>query len=216
MESRSNQIVSLLRAKRNLVNKQLQFCRAVRSTPVAIMLVSCLFTAGCQPKNVYQEPPPPPVTVAHPELRTVVDTIEFTGTTEAVEMVDIRARVEGFLLSIDFEEGKGVKKGDLLFQIDPRPFEAALAQADASVKLAMARLQSAKAELARAAAEVTNAETQVSRVERAIAISPGAVTREELDLRRTAVLTAKAAADAARAAIASANAEIEAGKALVR
>lgn len=156
------------------------------------------------------------MTVAHPALRTVVDTIEFTGTTEAVEMVDIRARVEGFLLSIDFEEGKAVKKGDLLFQIDPRPFEATLAQADASVKLAMARLQSAKAELARAAAEVTNAETQVSRVERAITISPGAVTREELDLRRTAVLTAKAAADAAQAAIASAKAEIDAGEALVQ
>ncbi|MCH7753172.1 MAG: biotin/lipoyl-binding protein, partial [Planctomycetes bacterium] len=178
------------------MNKQLQFCRAVRSTPVAIMLVSCLFTAGCQPKNVYQEPPPPPVTVAHPELRTVVDTIEFTGTTEAVEMVDIRARVEGFLLSIEFDEGKAVKKGDLLFRIDPRPFDAALAQAKASVELATAREQSAQAELARSKAEVTNAKTQVDRVEKAIRISPGAVTQEELDLRRTAVLTAKAAEDA--------------------
>jgi membrane fusion protein (multidrug efflux system) len=180
-----------------------------------MILVSCLFTAGCQPKNVYQEPPPPPVTVANPELRTVVDTIEFTGTTEAVELVDIRARVEGFLLSIEFDEGKAVKKGDLLFRIDPRPFDAALAQAKASVELATAREQSARAELARSKAEVRNATTQVDRVEKAIRISPGAVTQEELDLRRTAVLTAKAAEDAAEAAIASAKAQIAAGVAMV-
>ncbi len=198
------------------MNKQLQFCRAVRSAPVAILLVSCLLGAGCQPKNVYQESPPPPVTVAHPELRTVVEAIEFTGTTEAVEMVDIRARVEGFLISIDFEEGTAVKKGDLLFQIDPRPFQATLAQAKASVELATAREQSAQAELARASAEVANAKAQVTRIENAIKISPGAVTREELDLRRTAVLTAVAAEDAARASIASAKAEIAAGKAMVQ
>ena len=216
LEGRSNQIVPLLRAKLNLVNKQVQFYRPVRFASLAMILVSCLITAGCQPANEYQEPPPPPVTVANPESRKVVDTIEFTGTTEAVEMVDIRARVEGFLMSIEFEEGKAVKKGDLLFRIDPRPFDAALAQAKASVELATAREQSAQAELARSKAEVTNATTQVDRVEKAIRISPGAVTQEELDLRRTAVLTAKAAEDAAEASISSANAQIAAGVAMVQ
>jgi membrane fusion protein (multidrug efflux system) len=215
LEGRSNQIVPLLRAKLNLVNKQVQFCRPVRFASLAMILVSCLFTAGCQPANVYQEPPPPPVTVANPELRKVVDTIIFTGTTEAVEMVDIRARVEGFLLSIEFDEGKAVKKGDLLFRIDPRPFDAALAQAEASVELATAREQSAQAELLRTKAEVINAETQLDRVKKAIRISPGAVTQEELVLRDTAVKTAKAAEAAAEASISSANAQIAAGVAMV-
>jgi membrane fusion protein (multidrug efflux system) len=130
-------------------------------------------------------------------------------------MVEIRARVEGFLQSIKFEEGKAVKKGDLLFVIDPRPFQAVLDQAEAAAELAAASLESAKAELERARAEVKNAEAQLSRAEQAIAASPGAVTREELDLRRTAVLTAKAVEDAARAAIASAHAQIAASEAAV-
>jgi RND family efflux transporter MFP subunit len=155
------------------------------------------------------------VTVVRPLQQTVTDSVEYTGTTSAVEMVEIRARVEGFLQSIEFEEGKAVKKGDLLFVIDPQPFQAALDQANAAAELAAASLQSAKAELERASAEVKNAEAQLSRVEQAIAAAPGAVTREELDLRRTAVLTAKAVEDAARAAIASANAQIEASKAEV-
>jgi RND family efflux transporter MFP subunit len=200
--------------ERNPVNKQLQFCRVTRFVSPAILLVSSLFITGCQPKNTFVEPPPPPVTVAHPELRTVVDTVEFTGTTEAVELVNIRARVEGFLTSIDFEEGKAVKKGDLLFQIDPRPFQATLAQARASVELASARKLSAHAELARAKAEVTNAKSQVTRIEEANRRSPGAVTAEERELRRTAVLTAIASEDAAQASIASAEAEIAAGKAM--
>jgi len=210
------QLHSDLGTEQNLVNKQMEHRGSNRLASLVLMLASWLLVTGCQPENVYQEPPPPPVTVAHPELRTVVDAAEFTGTTEAVEMVDIRARVEGFLISIDFEEGTAVKKGDLLFQIDPRPFQATLAQANASVELAKARQLSAEAELARSAAEVVNAKAQVARIENAIAISPGAVTREELDLRRTAVLTATAAEDAAKAAIASAMAEIAAGKAMVQ
>ena len=184
----------------------------------AAWILACSFDVlivGCHPANVYQEPPPPPVTVARPVLQTVVDSVQYTGTTAAVEMVEIRARVEGFLQSIEFEEGKPVKAGDLLFVIDPRPFEAVLAQAEAAAELAKAMLASAKAELARAEAEVANAEAQVRRVEQAITVSPGAVTREELDLRRTAVLTAKAAEDAAQASIASANAQIEASKAAI-
>lgn len=174
-----------------------------------------LLVVGCQEPNVYQEPPPPPVTVANPEVRTVVDSVEFTGTTEAFELVDIRARVEGFLASIHFDEGMAVKKGDLLFEIDPEPFRAVLDQAEASEKLALARLESAKAEVKRTAAEVRNAESQLARVEQAIKVSPGAVTSEEIELKRTAVLTARAISDSAKAAITSAEAEIAAARALV-
>jgi len=183
---------------------------------VSALLVAFLSgLPGCQQQNVYQKPPPPPVTIAHPVVKTVIDSLSYTGTTSAVEMVDVRARVEGFLQSIEFAEGKFVKQNDLLFQIDPQPYEAALAEAQANVEMAKSRLQSAEAELARAQAEVANAEAQVRRLEQAIRQTPGAVTEEDLDLKRTAVLTAKAAVDAARAAIASANAQISANEAAV-
>lgn len=182
-----------------------------------LLVASCatVLICGCQPQNTYQEPPPPPVTVANPELRTVVKALEFTGTTQPYALVDVRARVEGFLLSIDFEEGTSVKEGDLLFQIDPKPFEAILAQAQASEKLGVARLASAKAEVKRTLAEVKNAEEQLMRVEAAVRVSPGAVTDEEIESKKTAVLTAKAAVDAANASVASSEAEIAAAQAQV-
>ena len=170
---------------------------------------------GCREPNQYQEPPPPPVTVSQPELRTVVDTLEFTGTTVAVELVDIRARVEGFLTSIKFREGMAVKRGDTLFTIDARPFRATLAQAKASKQLAAAQRNSALAEQKRAEAEVINAKSQLERVEQAVKVSPGAVTEEEVETRRTAVLTAQASLEAAKAAITSAEAEIAATEALI-
>ncbi len=180
---------------------------------LAPLLIALVSATGCQPKNEYQEPPPPTVTVAKPVRQMVVKSLMFTGTTEPINMVDVRARVEGFLDSIEFEEGKAVKKGDLLFRIDPRPFEAALAQAEAGVRLAQARLASGRAEENRALAEVANANAQLTRANKAAA--SGAITASEIDILKTAVLTARAGVEAAKAAIASAEAEIAAGNALV-
>ena len=179
---------------------------------LASLLVAVAFS-GCAPKNEYQEPPPPTVTVANPIQKMVVQSMEFTGTTEAINMVEIRARVEGFLESIEFEEGKAVKKGDLLFTIDPRPFEAELAQAQASIKLAQARVASGKADENRAIAEVANANAQLARAEKAAA--SGAITASEIDVLKTDVLTSRAGVEAAKASITSAEAEIAAGEALV-
>jgi len=176
-------------------------------------LLVCVVSSGCQPENQYQAPPLPKVTVAHPSVEMVVASKEFTGTTEAVNLVDVRARVEGFLESIEFEEGKEVEKGDLLFTIDPRPFEAELAQAQASVRLAHAQVAGGRAEEKRAVAEVANANSQLARSKKAAA--QGAVTAAEIDLLKTAVLTARAGVEAAKAAIASAEAQIAAGEALV-
>jgi multidrug efflux pump subunit AcrA (membrane-fusion protein) len=159
--------------------------------PALVWLCCALLisTTGCQPKNEYQEPPPPTVTVANPIQKKVIQALEFTGTTSPVNKVDIRARVEGFLESIEFEEGKAVKRGDLLFTIDPRPFEAQLAQANASVKVAQAQVASGMADENRAIAEVANANAQLARSEKAAA--SGAVTASEIDLLKTAVLTAR-------------------------
>jgi len=173
----------------------------------------CMGSAGCQPENQYQAPPLPKVTVAHPAVEMVIASKEFTGTTEAINLVEVRARVEGFLESIEYEEGKEVEQGDLLFTIDPRPFEAELAQAKASVRLAHAQVASGRAEEKRAVAEVANANAQLARSEKAAA--QGAVTAAEIDLLKTAVLTARAGVESAKAAIASAEAQIAAGEALV-
>src|SRR5690606_1095761 len=95
-------------------------------------------------------PPPPTVTVSAPLQRKLVEWDEYTGQFAAVDYVEVRARVSGYLDSIHFEDGQIVQKGDLLFVIDPRPFEIALASAKAQLAEATARLELADAQLARA------------------------------------------------------------------
>jgi RND family efflux transporter MFP subunit len=96
-------------------------------------------------------PPPPTVTVGKPIIRELVESKDFTGQFEAVESVDVRARVSGYLESINFTDGQFVKKGDLLFVIEPKPFELALESAKANLAQANANLDLAKAQLARTA-----------------------------------------------------------------
>jgi RND family efflux transporter MFP subunit len=89
-----------------------------------------------------QPPPPPPsaVTVSYPLQRDVADYADFTGQTAAVKSVDVRARVWGYLETVNFTEGALVKKGDLLFQIDPRPYDALVKQAQAKMAQDQAQL----------------------------------------------------------------------------
>ena len=94
-------------------------------------------------------PPPASVTVSKPLVKTVTNYAEFTGTTEAQESVEIRPRVEGYLEKILFTPSSYVKKGDLLFVIDPRPYEAKLKEAQAEVLVRRAELELAKATLTR-------------------------------------------------------------------
>lgn len=95
-------------------------------------------------------PPPPTVTVSPPLVRELVEWQEFTGQFAPVEYVEVRARVSGYLQSIHFEDGQLVEEGDLLFVIDPRPFEAALAAAEAQLASAQARYELAQQQLERA------------------------------------------------------------------
>jgi RND family efflux transporter MFP subunit len=94
---------------------------------------------------------PPAVTVSQPLVQQVTEWDEYTGQFAAVEYVELRARVSGYLTEIHFEDGQLVKKGDLLFVIDPRPYEIALASAKAQLAQNQARVDLAKVELARAA-----------------------------------------------------------------
>ena len=93
---------------------------------------------------------PPPVTVAQPLQREIVEYDEFTGQFAPVEYVEVRSRVSGYLQEIHFEDGQLVNKGDLLFSIDPRPFEAALASTRAQLAQSLARVELANRQLARA------------------------------------------------------------------
>lgn len=123
--------------------------------------------SGCGPNAPpVAELPPPPVTVSQPLLREVTDHDDYEGRIAAVESVEVRARVRGHLVKVNFQEGQIVKQGDLLFEIDPRPYQAALDAAQAQKAVAEAALELAKKEYAR-----------TSRL-----ANTGAASREELEV----------------------------------
>src|SRR5689334_15022317 len=91
----------------------------------AFALLAASLALSSPPAGAQQQaaPPPPPVTIAQPVERKVAEWDEFTGRFQAVDTVEVRARVSGYLTEIHFTDGQMVKTGDLLFVIDPRPFE---------------------------------------------------------------------------------------------
>src|SRR5262245_36007843 len=117
----------------------------------AVVLVSlCLGLAGCARNGPETAPAAPlAVSVSYPVEREVTDYVDFTGRTAAVDSVEVRARVWGYLDKVNFKEGSFVKKGDVLFEIDPRTYEAALKQAEGNLEAAEARLKRLDADLTR-------------------------------------------------------------------
>jgi RND family efflux transporter MFP subunit len=142
------------------------------------LLGSCLTLAGaicgCARSPSQIAPPEPPVVpISLPVERQVTDYVDFTGRTNAVQSVDIRPRVTGYLVKISFKEGADVKVGDLLFEIDPRPYKAQLDQATGMVNLYQAQLKLARIVYAR---------------DRAInARVPGSVSQEQLEQDQASV-----------------------------
>jgi len=116
-----------------------------------LLLCPLLALAGCgeAPKQS-AAPPPPVVTVAKPAQRTIVDQDEYVGRFVAVDMVEVRARVSGYLEKVHFRDGQTIKQGDLLFSIDKRPFQNAFAQAKANLALAKSNVTFTEADYARA------------------------------------------------------------------
>ncbi|MDB5310085.1 MAG: family efflux transporter, subunit [Gemmataceae bacterium] len=108
-----------------------------------------LVAAGCARPPVPPATSPTVVTVSHPVERTVTDHADFTGRTAAVESVEVRARGFGYLEKINFKEGALVEKGDVLFEIDPRTYQTALAQAEGNLASMQARLRRLDADLTR-------------------------------------------------------------------
>jgi membrane fusion protein, multidrug efflux system len=98
-------------------------------------LVLSLLLTGCGKQAPQASQPAPTVSVIQPVVKDIVEWDEYIGRLEAPESVEIRARVSGYLDKVHFKEGKEVKKGDLLFTIDPRPYQAEFDRADAVIQL---------------------------------------------------------------------------------
>jgi RND family efflux transporter MFP subunit len=158
----------------------------------AILLTLLLAACGDSGSNQAAAPPPPPVTVAKPVIKEIVEYDEFTGRFDAAAWVEVRARVGGYLESVEFTDGAIVKEGDLLFIIDRRPFQATLAQADATLASARARLEFARQELER-----------VERLTRS-----GNAPERQLDERRQQFLSAQAEVNGAQGALTQARLDL--------
>ena len=136
---------------------------------------------------------PPPVTVAKPVVKEIIETDEFVGRFEAKSEIELRARVSGYLNEVHFTDGRVVEKGDLLFTIEQRTFVTALRQAIAQINVAQSTFDFSKEQLERAEALVTN----------------GNISQSAVDERRDAFLTASGTLEQARAAEELAKIELE-------
>ncbi len=125
------------------------FRRAGGALAPSLVLLAALAAAGCA-KRKPPPPPPPTVMAARPLKREIADWDDYEGRFEAVNEVDVRPRVSGYIQAIAFKDGEDVRAGRLLFQIDPRPYQALLDQARAQVVRAQATLADAQLEAARA------------------------------------------------------------------
>jgi RND family efflux transporter MFP subunit len=117
----------------------------------APVLLALAVLSGCGEKNTYVAPPPPKVTVAKPVQRTITNYLEATGNSAAVNTANLVARVSGFIQSVDYQDGDAVKKGKVLFTIEPQPYELKLKQAQAAEASAQATLKQAEADYERQA-----------------------------------------------------------------
>ncbi len=163
---------------------------------MVLPVVSAWFLTGCNsqpPAGATGFPPPPTVTVAAVETREIIEHEEVVGRTEAVDSVEIRPRVSGYIQEVRFKSGQKVKKGDLLFLIDPRTRQAALDRAEADLRRAQSSLENAQAEAARAERLLTTK----------------AISKEESDTRAWKLTDAQAVLLAAQAARESARLELE-------
>ncbi len=126
------------------------FCLQLKRATILLLtvLISGVFS-GCGEKSEYVEPPAPEVTVSKPLVQNVTEYLSFTGTMKAIEEIDIRARAKGFLESVHFEDGDFVTKGQLLFNIDPKPYKAAVESARGRLGKHQAQLERAQKEYQR-------------------------------------------------------------------
>ena len=158
------------------------FAAVVFALAILVQLAGCSRGETATPTAAMA---PPAVSVATVLSRQIADFDEFTGRFEAVERVEIRPRVSGYIASVNFVQGREVAQGAVLFVIDPRPYEAALKQA--------------QAQLAQARSQLTLATSEQDRANRLVAAH--AISREELESRDAALQQANANVAGAQAAV---------------
>jgi len=193
--------------------------RAVKRSGALLLIVGALCAAsGCSKASGQAQTGPPDVEVIKVEQRDVPIYSEWIGTLDGMVNSEIKAQVAGYLLSKTYTEGGFVKKGQLLFEIDPRPLQAArdqargsLAQAEAQVSQANAQLLHAQAELAQTQANQGKAQLDVERY--TPLVQQKAITTQEMDNAIQANLSAKAQVGAAQASVEIAKAAIGAARA---
>src|SRR5438093_2902803 len=162
--------------------------RRARWAPLAAALV----LSACGPRPA-PAPPPPKVKVVQAVAREITEWDEYTARLDAIDSVEVRPRVSRYLQSIHFQDGAIVHKGDLLFLIDPRPYEAALRRAEADVDLAESRLALARKNFARAAD----------------LLASHAISQEESDIRASNLRQAEASVEEAQAAVDAGRLDVE-------
>jgi len=168
----------------------------VRVLAAAVLLFLAPVLAGCgEGQKQPAAPPPPTVTFAKPVKRTIVDQDEYVGRFVAVDAVEVRARVSGYLDKVHFQDGQVVKQGELLFTIDKRPFQNTLDQARANLALARSNFAFTEADLARGkqllrdrtiSEQVFDQRSQAFRnAQASVAANEAMVRQAELDLEFT-------------------------------
>lgn len=187
---------------------------------ICLVILTAIIDVGCSKANGTVQPPPPTVEVVQVEQRDVPIYSEWIGTLDGMVNAEIRAQVSGYLLRQVYREGSFVRKGQLLFEIDPRPFQAALDQAKGDLAKAEAQLAQANGQLLQAQAQLAQStanqgKTQLD-VERYTPLAKEkAVTAQELDNAVQANLASQAQVKASSAGVETAKAEIVAAKATI-
>ncbi|MCD6004251.1 efflux RND transporter periplasmic adaptor subunit [Halomonas sp. IOP_6] len=173
-----------------------QSARSTSSRGIIPLLLVMVLLTGCEAKSeeaAALPPPPPEVEVVSMVSQSVVLSETFTGRVEAAETVELRPRVSGYIQEVAFEEGELVEQGDLLFLIDPRPYQA--------------RVSAAQADLAQARSQQAQAGSEAERAR--VLLGRQAISQEVHDQRQSALSTSRAMVDAAEAALQTAELNLE-------
>jgi multidrug efflux system membrane fusion protein len=201
-----------LRALRAKLEAKVFFLRY--TLPATLAVVSLVFS-GCKAPEVRSAGPPPPVpvTVATAGQQAVPIDLRAVGTVEPSVTVQVKSQIAGELLRVGFTEGADINKGDLLFEIDPRPFEDSLHQAQATLARDQALLRQAEANLARDTAQSTYAQTDANRTEQLA--KEGVIARSQWDQSKANYDAIRQSLEADQAAIASARATLDSDNAAI-
>ena len=196
--------------------------KALTGVAVAVIAISgFIMLGGARSGRTAPPASPPEVEVVRVEQRDVPIYSEWIGTLDGMDNAEIKAQVAGYLLSKNYVEGSFVKKGQLLFEIDPRPFQASLDQAKGDLAKAEAQLSQANGQLSQSQAQLAQAEanqgkTQLDENRYTELVNQAVVSREQYDNAVQANLAAKAQVKAGKAGVETSTAAITAARAAVQ